>query len=46
MSDPVFGLPSRRSFLKLSGLAVGGLALAACAGTPAATSTEIGRAHV
>lgn len=42
MSDPVFGLPSRRSFLKLGGLAVGGLALAACAGTPAATSTATG----
>ncbi len=39
MSDPVFGLPSRRSFLTLSGIAVGGLALAACSGGATSTTT-------
>ncbi|GAA0338554.1 ABC transporter substrate-binding protein [Micropruina glycogenica] len=39
MSDPVFGLPSRRSFLTLSGIAVGGLALAACSGGATSTNT-------
>jgi peptide/nickel transport system substrate-binding protein len=36
MSDSVFGQPSRRSFIKIGGLAIGGLALAACA--PAANT--------
>lgn len=44
MSDSVFAHPSRRSFLKLSGLAVGGLALAACGGSPQATGTAGGGA--
>ena len=42
MTDPVFGLPSRRSFLKLGGLAVGGLALAACGGAPRASTSASG----
>ena len=40
MSDSVFERPSRRSFIKIGGLAVGGFALAACA--PAASGGSSG----
>ncbi|MDR1808694.1 MAG: ABC transporter substrate-binding protein [Propionibacteriaceae bacterium] len=40
MSDSVFEKPSRRSFLKLGGVAIGGLALAACTGGTSGSSTS------